>query len=91
MTSQSDSQIIVIHILPNISRNKDNQAIKPAQLTGCNIRNIFLEKPYTKEGEETNPRLFSEKLKLAIFLDLCSKVLYNLFLLYGNLRAVQIY
>ena len=91
MTSQSDSQTIVIHILPNISRNKDNQTIKLAQLTGCNIRNIFLEKSYTKEGEETSPRLFAEKLKLAIYLDLCSKVLYNLFLLYGNLRAVQIY
>ena len=39
------------------------------QLIDCNIRNIFLEKSYTKWGRETTPRLFSEKLKLSIFLD----------------------
>ena len=31
--------------------------------------NIFLEKLYTKCGEETSPRPFSEKLKLSISLD----------------------
>ena len=30
----------------------------------CNMRNIFLEKSYTKFGQETNPRPFYEKLKL---------------------------
>ena len=30
----------------------------------CNMRNIFLEKSYTKFGRETNPRPFYEKLKL---------------------------
>ena len=39
------------------------------QLIDCNIRNIFLEKSYTKWGRETTPRLFSEKLKLSVSLD----------------------
>ena len=34
-----------------------------------NMRNIFLEKSYTKYDEETSPRPFSEKLKLSISLD----------------------
>ena len=34
-----------------------------------NMRNIFIEKSYTKCGGETSPRLFSEKLKLSISLD----------------------
>ena len=59
---------IVIHILPSVSRGKDNQTMKFGQLIECN-RNIFLEKSFTKRGEETSPRTFSEKLKLSIFLD----------------------
>ena len=33
------------------------------------MKNISLEKSYTKFGEETIPRSFSEKLKLKISLD----------------------
>ena len=33
------------------------------------MRNIFLEKSYTKCGGETIPRPFSKKLKLSISLD----------------------
>ena len=58
-----------MHILPNISRSKDNQIIKFGQLREYNMRNIFLEKSYTKCGGETSPRPFSEKLKLSIYLD----------------------
>ena len=43
MTSQTRKQIIAIHILPNISRSKDNQAMKFGQLIEYNMRNIFLE------------------------------------------------
>ena len=43
--------------------------MKSGQLIECNIRNIFLEKPYTKCGGKTIPRPFSEKLKLSISLD----------------------
>ena len=61
MTSQPGSQIILIHILPNISRRKGNQTMKCGQLIEYNMRNIFLEKLYTKCGGETSPRRFSEK------------------------------
>ena len=34
----------VIHILPNISRSKDNQAMKFGQLIKYSVRSIFLQK-----------------------------------------------
>ena len=80
-----------MHILPNISRSKGNQTMKYGQLIECNMRNIFLEKLYTKYGRETSPRPFSEKLKFNISLDQYPKVLYSLFLLYANLRTMEIY
>ena len=52
--------------MPNISRSKGNQTMKFGQLIECNMRNIFLEKSYTKCGGETSPRPFSGKLKLSI-------------------------
>ena len=58
-----------MHILSNISRSKGNQTIKFGQLIEHNMRNIFLEKSYTKYGGETCPRPFSEKLKLSMSLD----------------------
>ena len=91
LTSQPREQTIVIHILPNISRGKGNQTMKFGQLMECNIRNIFLKKSYTKFGGKTSPRPFSEKLKLSISLDQYSKVVYSLLLLYGKLRAIEIY
>ena len=33
------------------------------------MKNIFLEKSYTKHGDETIPRPFSKKLKISISLD----------------------
>ena len=65
--------------------------MKLGQLKEFHIRNIFLEKSYTKCGGEATPRHFSEKLKLSISLDQCSKVLYSLLLLYGKMRAIEIY
>ena len=61
------------------------------QLIESNTRNFFHEISYTKYGGETSPRLFSEKLKSSISLDQYSKVLYSLFLLYGKLRAIEMY
>ena len=52
-----------------ISRNRVNQTIKFGLLTEYNMRNIFLEKSYTKYGQETIPRHFSIKLKLSISQD----------------------
>ena len=50
--------------MSNISRSKDNQTMKFGQLIECNMRNIFLEKSYTKCGGETSPRHFSDKIKI---------------------------
>ena len=44
MTSQPGSQTIAIHILPDISQNKDNQIMKFGQLIEHDTRNIFLQK-----------------------------------------------
>ena len=44
MTSQVGQQIITIHILSNISRSEDNDAM-----------NFVLEKSYSKCGTETSP------------------------------------
>ena len=44
--------------------------MKFGQLIECNMRNIFLEKSYTKCDGETSPRPFSEKLKLSISLQI---------------------
>ena len=75
--------------MTNISRSKGNQAMKFGQLGECNIRNIVLEKSYTKYGGETIPRPSFKKSKLSIFLDQYSKVLYSLFLLYAKLKAIK--
>ena len=42
--------------------------MKFGQLKDYSVRNIFLEKSYTKCGGETSPRPLSEKLKLSISL-----------------------
>ena len=51
------------------------------------MRSIFLEKSYIKCGEKTSPRPFSKKSKLIITLDKQSEVLYNLFLLYVQVKG----
>ena len=43
--------------------------MKFGQLIEYNMRNIVLEKSFTKCGRETSPRPFSGKLKLSISLD----------------------
>ena len=69
MTSQPGKQAMAIHILPYISRSKDNKKVKFGQLIWCNMRKIFLEKSYLKYGGETSPKPFSKKSKLSIALD----------------------
>ena len=51
-----------MHVLPNNSRNKSNQTMKLCQLIEYDMRNIFLEKSYTKRGAETISRLVVQKL-----------------------------
>ena len=47
--------MISIHILPNISKSKDNQKKKFGQLIVYKRKNIALEKSCTKCGGETSP------------------------------------
>ena len=56
-------------MFPNISRSKGNQTMKFDQLIEYNMRNIFIEKSYTKCAGETIPRPLSKKSKLGISLD----------------------
>ena len=76
--------------MSNISRSKGSQAIKFGQLIKYDMRKIFVEKSYTKWAGETIPRPLSKKSKLSKSLDQCRKVLNSLFLLYSNLRAIEI-
>ena len=81
-----------MHILPNISRSKGNQAMKFGQLIEYNMRNIFVEKSYTKCSRKTIPRPpLSKKSKLRISPDQYGKFLNSLFLLYANVRAIKIW
>ena len=91
MTSQPGKQRIAIHILVNISSSKGNKTIKFVQLIEYNMRNIFLQKSYTKCGGETISRPFSKKSNLGICLHQWPKVLYSLFLMYVKLTTIEIY
>ena len=55
-----------------------------------NKKNIFVEKSYTKCDGDAILRYFLKKLKLSISVDQSSNVLYSLFLLFANLRAIKI-
>ena len=76
--------------MPNISKSKDNQATKFGQLIKYNMRNNFVEKSYKKSTGETIPRPLSKKSKLSTSLDQQCKVLNRVFLLYANMRAIEI-
>ena len=78
VTSQPGNQSNAIHILPNISRSKDNQKMKLGQLIEYHT-NIFLEKSYRYCAGEAIPRPFSTKWKLKISLDQHPEFLFILF------------
>ena len=58
-----------MHILPDISRRKGNQAMKFGQSLEYNMSSIFVEESYTKYSGETIPRSLSKKIKLSESLD----------------------
>ena len=78
MIPQPGKQIITKYIFSNISRNKDNQTMEFGQLIEYNMRNICLEKLFTKYYENVIPRPFS-------------KVLWSLIFSYVKLRTFEIY
>ena len=89
-TWETNNYITHIAQLP-ISRSKNNQTMKFGQLKEYKLRNIFLQKSYTKCGGEAIPRRFYQKSILSASLNLQPKVLYSLFLLYAKLRTIIIY
>ena len=64
--------------------------MKFSQLIEYNTRNVFVEKSYTKCAGETIDIPSSKKPNLRTSLDQQCKVLNSLFLLYANLRAIEI-
>ena len=91
MTSQPEKKAFSIH---NISRRKENWAMKFGHLIEYNMRNIFLKKSCSKcSGEtiQTISRPFCKKLKSRISLGQQSNVLNILFLLYARLSTIKIY
>ena len=58
MTPQTGKQIIVMHILPNISRSQGIQRNKFDRLIGYNLRKVFLERSYRKCGGGNIPKPF---------------------------------
>ena len=52
MTSQPGKQAVVIHIFPDISRNKGNQTMKFGHSIEYNMRTIFSEKNDTQNKVE---------------------------------------
>ena len=53
MTPHSEKRVNATHIVPHIPRGKGSQKIKFGHLTEYNLRNIFLEKSFTKCGIKT--------------------------------------
>ena len=65
--------------------------MKFGQLIQHDMRNIFVDKSYTKCVGETIPRPLSRKSKFSISLDQEFKVLNSLLPLYANLRGIEIW
>ena len=61
------------------------------QLIEYNLRNIVLKKSHKRCSEEASPWPFPEKRKLSSSLNQQSETLYNLFSLYDQVEAYQIY
>ena len=68
MTSQHEKQTIAIHIFPNTSRNKSNQAMNFGQLIEYNMRNISLNNkaPFSADSEKGNFSVASNQPKIKL-------------------------
>ena len=64
MTWQPGKQTNAINILRNISRYRINQTMEFGQLVEYNIRNIYLNRSYTKCGGNTIPKVCSKNSNL---------------------------
>ena len=60
-TSENGKQIITIHVLPSISRSKENQIMKFGQLMEYIMRNIFLQNQTQNVVEKLVPDLLLKR------------------------------
>ena len=58
MASLVEKQIVRIHILPNIAKDKDNQTTKFTQLIEDNVPINFLKKSFWKNAKRLVPDFF---------------------------------
>ena len=63
--------------------------MKFGQFMESNMRNVFLEKTYTKRGEEASSITFYKNSKWNISLFQQSEMLYSLFLFYTQVEVYQ--
>ena len=64
MTSQTEEQTTIIHLLPDISWSKGNQTMKFLQLIKYDMKYLFVAKSYTKWGGENSLRPFFKNIKI---------------------------
>ena len=58
VTPETWKKMIKIHILPSISRSKDNQAMKFRQLIEYKVRNSFVQKSIKSDVGRLVPDIF---------------------------------
>ena len=66
--AETNKQINKLNYNTQIVQYLDIQTMKFRQLIEYNMRNIFLEKSYSKFGEEASPICFYKKSELSIYL-----------------------
>ena len=75
-------------MLCKTSRKKGNQTIKFGHLIEYNMKNIFLEKSYTRCDREIIPWPFSKKIKIKRIFG--SKISCSLFSFCVKLKAIKL-
>ena len=66
MTSQPGKQTIAIHTLSNISRIKDNQAMKFGQLIEYDMKNTFLKNHTQNVVKKKNKKNFFWRVRVQL-------------------------
>ena len=93
MTSHTGQKIITIHILPNnISKSKDNEAVKIGHLIENSVSRIYLENSCSKRARETTSRFLCFMCFLFLIKclneDIALKYVLSLFKIFVNICYV---
>ena len=68
MTLQTETQRVVINLLPNTSKSKSNQTMKFGQSIEYNVKNIFLQKLSRKWGKRASSKPLLDFQKMFIWM-----------------------